>query len=575
LLLDTIATGDLTGVVWPEHHLPIVAAINPELADATSQAGESSDEGEQTDRASFDWLRFHDPATGQIPPGIRQRELDFAQQLPRRSGDLSFGAPGGLASDKQPKTDPWLPRGPYNIGGRTRALAFDLSDPTSQTLLAGAVSGGMWRTTDDGVTWTKTSDDDALHNISCIAQDSRPGHQQIWYYGTGEARGSSTGRNGDLYRGDGIWKSSDGGLSWSLLPATSTSIPQATDQPFDYVWRIAVDLSESVNDEIYAATSGLIYRSLDGGGSWTLVLGDPDSSSIYADVAITSTGVVYAGLGGDGLVRGLFRSLDGVTWTDISSPNFNAVYTRLVLAIAPSNENIVWVSDSERTGGTQSGLHRYTYLSGDGSGAGGNWYPRTAMLQDLPHNVYHSYPYYTQRGYNQCLAIKPDNPNTVLLGGVHMWRSSDAFVTRDEIVHIGGWLYNGHHADCHAFVYQPGSTDVVYTATDGGVHKTPNVNWLRPNWFSLNNAYDTTQFFTVAIDQELSGNATIVGGTQDNGTLRTDSSDPWWPWVELVGGGTAPTAPCAMRRGPMTTVAPTTSATCTGSGRWRTGPSWM
>ena len=73
-------------------------------------------------------------------------------------------------------------RGPTNLGGRTRAMAVDLSDATSNTILAGGVSSGLFRTTNGGASWTKVSSNGEIHNVTAIAQDPRVGFQNIWYY---------------------------------------------------------------------------------------------------------------------------------------------------------------------------------------------------------------------------------------------------------------------------------------------------------------------------------------------------------------------------------------------------------
>ncbi len=270
---------------------------------------ENSDlEGEQDTRASYEQLRLRNPATGKIPAGIRQRELDFSKAIPRRSPDF-------YRTQKSAATMAgWTARGPGNIGGRVRALAVDVSDPSLQTLLAGGVSGGMWRTTDDGQNWTNVSAPWQLQNVSCLIQDTRPGHQNVWYFGTGEGWAASPSRGGDIYRGDGVFKSVDQGLNWSLLPATSTGTPQETDQPFDFVWNLAINPSVSEWDEVYAATAGLIYRSRDGGDTWVSVLGDPDQLAHFTDITITSDGVFYAGLSTDGGIHGIFRSINGENW---------------------------------------------------------------------------------------------------------------------------------------------------------------------------------------------------------------------------------------------------------------------
>jgi hypothetical protein len=487
-------------------------------------------------RRHWEWQRLHDPATGRIPPDIHRKEVEFAARLPRRQPGVAIG---GLNSGVD-KFAGWSYRGPWNIGGRTRALAVDVADPSFQTLLAGGVSGGMWRSTDDGASWTLTTGSSQLHSVSCIVQDTRPGHENVWYYGTGEGMGSSTSRGGDDYRGDGVFKSTDGGVTWSLLPSTSTGLPQEFDKPFDFVWRLVMDTTNLVEDEVYAATWGVIYRSTDGGTTWIPVLGDPDDPSRYTDLIITSTGILYATLSSEGGQPGIFRSLDGLVWARIDQ-DLMANFGRIALAVAPSNENLVFFLVSHPNTSLNIQFWRYTYNSGDGSGSGGFWSDRTYTLQALPY-PYGDYGYiyslWPQRGYNLLVDVDPTNHNQVFAGAVHLWRSNNGFSNQYGSDRVGGYYYDGrsHHADQHLLVRRPGSVTVAYTASDGGVHKTTNLTAADVTWTSLNNGYNTSQFFTVALDPDLPGNNVVLGGTQDNGTLWTRSESETADWAEIFGG---------------------------------------
>jgi hypothetical protein len=145
-----------------------------------------------SERAEWELLRLADPQTGEIPPNIRARELKFAQSLP---------------TDNQlfrKKTSDWKQIGPYNIGGRTRAAAVDVTN--DNIFLAGGVSGGMWRTENQGQTWIKTSANDHHHSVTCLTQDKRQGKENVWYYGSGEGIGNSATKlfSAD-YVGDGVY----------------------------------------------------------------------------------------------------------------------------------------------------------------------------------------------------------------------------------------------------------------------------------------------------------------------------------------------------------------------------------
>ncbi|HXG00173.1 MAG TPA: sialidase family protein, partial [Bacteroidota bacterium] len=268
-------------------------------------------------RDEMEFLIQRDPVANAIPPDIHRREQQFAKRIPALE-QVALQKGTGLRSLV------WSERGPNNVGGRTRVLAADVAN--IGTLIAGAVAGGIWKSTNDGASWRLVLAPQQIHTTSCIAQDVRPGKTHIWYVGTGEFRGSTTNntRWGAFYRGDGIYKSTDNGETWALLPSTTSGTPQTTDA-FDYVWNVATNPVNLTQDEVYAATWNGIYRSTNGGATWTLVQWADSAAALTAgyatDVVVTSTGVVYAYTKQNGSPR-VWRSEDGVTWTDIKPSNF-------------------------------------------------------------------------------------------------------------------------------------------------------------------------------------------------------------------------------------------------------------
>ncbi len=243
------------------------------------------------ERVVWERIRLADPATGQIPNNIRKKEMIFAKTLPKST----------VISKAN-----WKHRGPYNVGGRTRALAMDVQD--ENILFAGGASGGMFRSTDGGLSWAMTTSPNQLHNVTCVAQDTRIGHEDTWYFGSGELTGSSASGGEAYYGGNGIYKSVDGGLSWDSLAVTATNT-NGFDSNFDFIWNVKTDPSNDSLDVVYAAVYSAIYRSENGGNSWVKVLGG--GSAYYTNVEVTSTGVVYATLSSDGTDKGIWRSLDG------------------------------------------------------------------------------------------------------------------------------------------------------------------------------------------------------------------------------------------------------------------------
>ncbi|MCB1183327.1 flagellar basal body rod modification protein [bacterium] len=505
---------------------PAVAPPMPDNEPSRRQTG-GPDE-----RLAWETMLLADPATGRIPPDIHRRERAFAARLPERAGGTFVAELPGAPTVA--KLAGWTYRGPWNIGGRTRALAIDVADPTFRTLLAGGISGGMWRTTDEGANWTLTTGSSQLHAVSSLAQDTRAGHEDVWYYGTGEIRGNSAGGGGAPYRGDGVFKSVDGGASWSLLASTAAADPTVFSGEWQYVHRLAVDAGNAAQDEVYAAVYGFIERSTDGGASWTRVLGNAATQSRYTDVVVSSTGVVYASLSSEGAVNGVFRSPDGITWTDITPAGLTS-HNRIVLALAPSDESILYMLVSDLNGTSAEGFYKYQYLTGDGSGVGGFWWNRSAQMALLP-GPSGNEPMECYSSYCQTVTVNPTNPDHVYIGGIHLIRSTDGFATNNLDAWIGGWQYANHHADQHWLVFRPGSSVVAYTGSDGGVHRTTDITAGAVNWSSLSNGYNTSQFYTVAIDENLPGSDIVIGGMQDNGTWFTASTVGTQPWSEILGG---------------------------------------
>lgn len=504
-----------------------------------SEIGYGEDPGS---REQWEAMMLRDPATGRVPDRMRERELAFARTLPKRMPALRKG-PGEAAVT-------WERRGPVNVGGRTRALGLDRMNPA--IMLAGGVSGGMMRSTNGGGSWTRVGAINDLQSVSCLVQDPRPGRSANWYYGTGELRGNSAaGGGGALYRGDGIYRSTDNGLTWAVLPSTRTG-NVLFDQAFDYVWNLAVDPSDTVNTVIVAATIGGIRTSTDGGATWSTRLGGSDipGGPRYTDVVATSGGVFYAtasSRNSNGTLTtpdaGVWRSTDGLTWTNIAPAAFPSDFNRVVAAIAPTNESIVYfVGEAPAVLPTGHGMWKYTYLGGDGSGSNGAWEDRSLNLPNesgLSGNA----AFGTQQSYDLVAAVSPTDPNILFVGAINLYRAADAFATAGNWVRIGGYAnastyarYTENHPDHHALVFHPTLPSVLYNGNDGGVFRTDNAMALSVGWTSLNNGFVTTQFYAVGMDAFTAGSPVLMGGMQDNGTWYVNDVNSTQPWLEVAGG---------------------------------------
>jgi|WetSurMetagenome_2_1015567.scaffolds.fasta_scaffold06965_3 hypothetical protein len=528
-----------------------VAPVNKEYA--------TGDKDDPNARLEQEFRMLRDISTNKIPENIYNLEQAFAEGLPK-------------ASEKDNSNSlTWIERGPNNVGGRTRALAGDILNPN--IILAGGVSGGMWRSVNSGSSWVKTTANSQLHSATCIAQDLKGGHTSTWYVGTGEREGNSAGQftSGNAFAGNGVFKSTDNGMSWTLLPSTSGIPPSSFSSDWQYVWNIVTDVSNSSQDEVYAATVGSIYKSDNGGTNWSQVLGSSTNRSVFTDVAITTTGVVYASgsfISG-GPMNGIRRSTNGVDWVNITpTSNFPPTYGRIVLALAPSNQNVMYVAiqgvpaeQPNSVNGHQ--LWKYTYISGNGTGSGGTWENRGANLPQAGQNNYGAYnePFDTQGGYDLFLKVKPDNENFLILNAVNMYVSTDAFATTTNAKRIGGYqpsekngTYPNHHCDIHSGFFKSGSSVAFLSGHDGGISITSDITTnITPNnpvaWQSLNNGYNVTQFYGISIAPETGSNR-VLGGFQDNGSSTTISGTLTVPWTSVNSGdgGFCAVAPYADNR---------------------------
>jgi len=399
----------------------------------------------------------------------------------------------------------WEERGPNNVGGRTRAILVDLNDNTNNTVFAGGVGGGLWKTTNfqsANPSWIHNNDFFDNIAISAIVQD--PNAPNIMYFGTGEGW-----FNADAIRGMGIWKSTDGGTNWSQLSSTDNYL-------FYYVQDLLIDDAGN----LYAATrSGGLQRSTNSGISWTQVVGSTvnvGSTDITADLELGADGAIYVSFGILYYTGEIFKSSTGEagSWTDIT-PNGN--FWRIELATAPSDPNRIYALCQGENEMAVTAM--YKSING-----GATWTSITVpdFCDGGAANIFTR----DQAWYNLIAAVDPLDEEVLYVGGVDALRSDDGGDTWTQITswtkgidctNLGPDQYV--HADHHAIVFENGNDSGIIWGTDGGISHTTNGQANLPIFTSKNSNYNITQFYACAL-HPTAGENYFLAGAQDNGTQK-------------------------------------------------------
>ena len=411
--------------------------------------------------------------------------------------DKTYNAYSDFVKSIRSSSGNWTNLGPATIPapgpagyeglGRLNVVAWHPSDPNK--LYVGAPSGGFWMSSDGGNTWTTSTDTMPTLGVSAIVVDfSNPNHILI---GTGD-------RDAGDAPGLGVFKSTDGGLTWA---------PSSGGMGNRTVARI---IQHPTSAQTYlAATSGGVYRTTDGGVTWSLSTGGN-----FKDIHFkpNDPNIVYA-VG----IADFYRSTNnGTSFTKITAGLTGG--QRGVIAVTAANPDYVYFMQSDGSSGfkglyrsTDAGLTFTTRSTGpnimgwscDGSDSGG------------------------QGWYDLALAADPLNPEIIYAGGVNVWKSLNGGTS---------WIINSHwyggcsvpavHADCHFLGYSP-VDGKLYAGNDGGCWVTSDggTTWTdRTVGMTIGQIYKLGQAATVKNK--------VINGFQDNGTYTLLPSG----WVATGGG---------------------------------------
>lgn len=413
----------------------------------------------------------------------------------------------------------------YGSADSGRATAMWVDPATKNHILLGTADGGVWQTTDQGSTWTPIFDSAASLSIGSIGVD--PYNTQVIYVGTGEGN-----NNGDGIGGVGMYKSTNGGSTWSLL-----TLPTWTyGSPWHSIRKILVDPNNSNN--VYASVDGGLLYSTNAGSSWTKTTCGASGTCMGSDLVLdpyTSPTTVFVAFGyyPGNTANGIYRATAGAgPWTTIASASygngFPASYIGVISLVigrgSAANAQQLYALVANSSNGTSLGI----FFAPNALASTVTWTAESTT------NYCGSYSNSGQAWYDMVGAVDPSTPAHIIVGGLDDYMSaSNASGTITQVSNWSGYGTTGFsHAD-HHYLFMPDST-TVYDANDGGLF-IGTVNWSGPSatWVSKNTGLYTLQYYGMA--QHPSDPTKIIGGLQDNGEAYYDGTN--WAQVAWGDGG--------------------------------------
>jgi uncharacterized protein (TIGR03437 family) len=455
---------------------------------------------------------------GQIPAGARVKAITDIQNIQRtlrarrQTASAAGNATGAFLAATLDAAN-WTSIGPrptdagstYVTAGRVNAVAVDPRD--NNTVYIGAAEGGVWKTTDGGVSWTPLTDSQASLASGAIAID--PAHPDTVYVGTGEENFAQ-----DSYYGAGILKSTDAGNTWTNIVG-----------PFLRATIGALAISPADSNVLLCSSNLGIYRSSDGAATWTSVLAGTGTSVLFDP---TNGKIAYAALGNvsGNAINGVYRSTDGgQTWTLLTGSGANALPSvnvgRIDVAISASTPTTLYVgiqNSSTVAFGALLGIYKTT-------DSGATW--NNLSAPDICASV-------EQCWYDMTIRVHPTNPDLVFAAGsLSIMRTMDGGATWNQLNFIGPNQVQ-IHVDEHYLAFTPDGSK-LYIGNDGGMYSTTDVSNPVVSWTELNDTLAITQFYPgLSIHPANAGIA--FGGAQDNGTQRYGGSASW-DYVTCGDGG--------------------------------------
>jgi photosystem II stability/assembly factor-like uncharacterized protein len=568
------------------------AAKNPPVAKRQSPAAQPAETQEQASpvntaqkadsseqiRKRAEWFyKQRSSVSGHIPAGARLKAFQHTQRMMVAEGKVAL-RPDGSYAEVAPQswlsplgavTSTWASIGPTPttggffspVTGRVTTIAVDPSDPTGNTVLLGGAMGGIWRSTDAGVTWTAVGDQNASLAMGSIA--FAPSNHSVVYAGTGESESVAF----DIYYGAGVLKSMDGGLHWTQTCTVASSTcpfigPYDDITPFGFftlggtrITYIAVNPSNPQMVLVGAQTQFAqgptegVYCSDDGGSTWSNTL--PDQLSSF--VGFASSTFAYAALGnpfgsspnapnGNGIYKatGIGSACSTIHFSRLTATTLplQSSMGRIDLGIAPSDAtgNTVYASIADASIDPVTGFRRAsrTNLGVFKTIDGGNTWTNTNAPDICQRQCW----------YDNVIKVDPNNTNIAFFGGGAVRDSSGNFswVVRTEnggtswssvIPNLPAGSAGLPHVDNHAIAFVkatsgPNAGKVrMYLGNDGGVWRTDDAEATPVIWINLNNPSLTLTQFYPSISINASSPSIAFGGTQDNGSQNYSGAINW------------------------------------------------